>query len=202
MPGVERIYPHGDSINFQRHIARYEFARFFIELDEGSGGILDFMCGCGYGSDILSRTQRSVVGFDKDIEAVNYAQRYYSKPVFLLCDWKAFEKHFANKTFLYVTCFEAIEHIAPEETPTFMTALVKRLEDGGKLIVSTPCNRYEGLSPENEFHTNTFTPQRYKETLSEFFSRVEFFKQDGVNIICPIAEPQLGFTIAICGNAK
>ena len=193
---VERIYPHGDHINFERHVARYEFARSLKKGEDKT--VLDFMCGCGYGSHILAETGCMVVGFDRDIEAINYAQRHYDKPVFLLSDWKTFRRYRARDRYDYIVVFEAVEHIEPEETELYFAEIRGLLGPEGRLIISTPCNGYNGQAPDNEFHTNTFTPERYKQTLLQFFGTAEFYKQDGIDDIHPVEEPQGGFSIAVC----
>ena len=60
------------------HLHRYAFAALFT----GDKAILDIACGEGYGSALLARRARRVVGVDIAAEAIQHAQRKYKCPTY------------------------------------------------------------------------------------------------------------------------
>jgi len=67
----ERLVPGKSPPELEaEHRARYEFAKKFVERMR----VLDLGCGEGYGSIMLSEVAQSVVGVDRDIQAINHAK--------------------------------------------------------------------------------------------------------------------------------
>ena len=70
----ERFLPWTEVDNTHyEHIHRYFFASKFVKDKK----VLDLACGEGYGSDILSKTAKSVVGIDINKTTILHAQRKY-----------------------------------------------------------------------------------------------------------------------------
>lgn len=57
------------------HVARYEFVAGLLEPGDT---VIDFACGIGYGSQIMSSVAQAVRGYDIDRETVEYAIQHYS----------------------------------------------------------------------------------------------------------------------------
>ncbi len=70
----DKFYQIENTIRLQEHIRRYASIRRFL-----FGNVLDFACGCGYGSFLLSSNPdvTKVVGIDKDDESISWAKEHY-----------------------------------------------------------------------------------------------------------------------------
>ncbi len=74
----ERTLPDVPEENYwyRRHLAVYEW----IAARVGGQRVIDMACGEGYGSDLLARAARSVVGVDANPEAHEHARLRYRRP--------------------------------------------------------------------------------------------------------------------------
>ncbi len=109
---VEQIYLDSSDIPKEekmRHIERYQFAQQFLKPD---WIVLDAACGSGYGSEILSKKAKKVIGIDINQEAINYAQNHYSQPniTYLVGDLNQ-NLNFPDEYFDAIISFETIEHV-------------------------------------------------------------------------------------------
>lgn len=138
------------------HKERYYFAREHINKGDR---VLDAACGCGYGSQILSK-DAWVTGIDISEKAIEYAQINYPIPRYILGDvldikWK----------FDVIVSFETIEHLEKYER-----LLSKFSEHGKKLICSVPNEELYPFNPEDFKedkypHVRHFTPDEFRELL-------------------------------------
>lgn len=71
----EEFFKIEQKIRLQEHIRRYAGIRRFIY-----GNVLDFACGCGYGTFLLSSSPEvsSIIGVDNDGESISWAQKNYT----------------------------------------------------------------------------------------------------------------------------
>lgn len=132
VPGAADCEPTFAQKMYQEHLARYAFAaQFAVGAD-----VLDVGCGVGYGSQWLGKAgAKSVLGFDLSEAAVDHARMNYFHPAvsFKVADATAIEP---GDGYDLVTCFELIEHIAPQE---HVLDLIKgALRQEGVLVISTP----------------------------------------------------------------
>ena len=81
---IERIYVTREDltrveneVRFQEHLKRYAAVRRFIY-----GSVLDFACGCGYGTYILAVNPEvsEIIGVDLDEHAIEWANANFSHP--------------------------------------------------------------------------------------------------------------------------
>jgi 2-polyprenyl-3-methyl-5-hydroxy-6-metoxy-1,4-benzoquinol methylase len=109
---VERIYMSLDELEKierdilnRRHIERYAMIRQWC-----IGNVLDFACGCGYGSYLVSKNPDVDMVFGVDIEksAIDWAKEHYEsdKTKFICSDIDSFEEKINT-----LVCLETIEHI-------------------------------------------------------------------------------------------
>jgi len=131
----ERIDPMrvSDSVTKYEHLLRYEYAAKRVR-----GKILDFGCGFGYGTKMLLKEDREVIGVDISKEAIDYAKKNYPGPKYL----EIFENKipFPNDYFDAVIAFEVIEHV---KDPELLLLEIKRvMKKGAKLYISTPNPRH------------------------------------------------------------
>ncbi len=152
------------------HIATYEYAKKFVEDKK----VLDYGCGSGYGSHMLSETAASVTGVDISKEAVDFADREY----------KSGNLHFKtiseleNEKFDIITSFQVIEHVPDDKE--YAAALQKLLNPGGLLLISTPDKKHRLFNhiqqPWNIFHLKEYTPESLEKLLKKYFKQVEILK--------------------------
>ena len=116
-----------------KSLQRYEFAQKYCHCK----GVLDAACGCGYGSNILSKEAKSVLGIDYSQEAIDYAQEVWAaknitfKQVEINSDLTTLGK------FDVVVSLETVEHL---DAPIIETCqkFHKILRPGGLLVLSHP----------------------------------------------------------------
>lgn len=119
------------------HIQRYKKSLRYLKPNQF---ILDVGCGTGYGTKMLNQIHQDVYGIDVSKEAINYAQRNYTGPIYLISN--AENIPFKNESFDVVISFESIEHLQnPEKGLKEMNRILK---DGGLLFISTPNPRHLG----------------------------------------------------------
>lgn len=115
---------------WKRHTERYKWAS---EKLRGLT-VLDYGCGTGYGSAILAKTAKAVLGIDISQEAISYAKMHYKGLQFHVMD--AMKTPIKNASFDAVVCFEMIEHVQNAEKA--LLEIWRILAPGGILIISCP----------------------------------------------------------------
>lgn len=153
------------------HLKRYEFAQPACEGKE----VLDAACGVGYGTALLGRIARRVLGVDRDANAIAYARsRYGGDGIdFDVQDVTALE--LPDASFDVVVSFETIEHLAEPER--FLEHARRVLRPEGLLFVSTPRVDETTRSPENPFHRVELSRGDFEELLARYFENVDVFGQ-------------------------
>lgn len=152
------------------HIATYEYAKNFVKNKK----VLDFGCGSGYGTELLSENAESIIGVDISKEAVNYAKKNYILPNL---DFKTISE-LTDEKFDVITSFQVIEHV-PNDIE-YVTKLKKLLKPGGCLLISTPDKKHRLFNyiqkPWNIFHLKEYTPKSLESLLQKQFNKVDIFK--------------------------
>lgn len=152
------------------HIATYEYAKTFVKGKK----VLDYGCGSGYGSHMLSEKAESVTGVDISKEAVDFATQEYQSPNM---NFKTISEIGAEK-FDIITSFQVIEHVPEDKKYTF--ALKNLLKPGGILIISTPDKKHRLFKyiqqPWNIFHLKEYTPESLEKLLRNYFPNVDILK--------------------------
>jgi 2-polyprenyl-3-methyl-5-hydroxy-6-metoxy-1,4-benzoquinol methylase len=166
----ERTLPDVPEENywFRRHLVVYDW---IAEQVRGLK-VVDMACGEGYGSDVLARTAREVVGVDANPEAHEHARLRYVRPNL------RFERDLVE-TFSEpcdaVVFLQTIEHV---QNPDEILERFKAISgDDGLVIVSTP--NVLTLAPEgaeksaNPWHVKEYRPEEFRALCEAHFSRVE-----------------------------
>ena len=128
-----------------KHVERYLFARRYSR----DQSVLDAACGCGYGSNILSKEADTVLGVDYSQEAIDYAKKYW------IAENISFQRFDLNGDLIslgdfdVIVSFETIEHL---DIPIFETCqkFYNTLYSGGLLVLSHP--EKEEKSSASAFH--------------------------------------------------
>lgn len=152
------------------HIATYEYAENFVK----GKTVLDFGCGSGYGTEMLSKNAAKVTGADISKEAVDYAKKTF---VSHNLDFKTIYE-LKDEKFDIITSFQVIEHV-PNDIE-YIKTLKKFLNPGGHLLISTPDKKHRLFNhiqkPWNIFHLKEYTSESLENLLIKQFAKVEILK--------------------------
>lgn len=159
--GERQVSPSLDGIR-RDHVARYEWAA--AQLPAHSR-VIDFACGVGYGTRILADAGHKARGYDKDNDALRYAERHYSGAgtIFVTANGNAPGPLPESDA---AVCFETIEHL---EDPR---PLLRALRAAAPLLLaSVPNEDVMPYSPRpgvvTAFHHRHYTKWEFKALLQE-----------------------------------
>jgi 2-polyprenyl-3-methyl-5-hydroxy-6-metoxy-1,4-benzoquinol methylase len=166
----ERTLPDVPEENywFRRHLVVYEW----IAVRVAGKRVIDMACGEGYGSDVLARAARSVVGVDANPEAHEHARRRYVRPN--LRFERDLVESFSERCDA-VVFLQTIEHV--EDPGAILEHFRSMLEPGGVAYVSTP--NVLTLAPpgaeksENPWHLREYRCEEFRELCAAHFTQVE-----------------------------
>lgn len=150
-----------------RHISRYQWAaRKLKERFFRAGRIIDFACGTGYGSAILSEAAHEVYGRDKDEKAIQIADQRYSSTLVNFKVRDKIQRHLGDTTmFDAVVSIETIEHL--ENPGQFLQACKDLIIPYGMLIISTPLKSPDGRL-RSRFHLKEYTKPEIGEMVRSY----------------------------------
>jgi SAM-dependent methyltransferase len=159
--GERQVSPTLEGIR-RDHTARYEWAAKQLPANSR---VIDFACGVGYGTHILAAAGHKARGYDKDNEALCYADQHYAREgtQFISADGN---EPFALPESDAAVCFETIEHIADPRP------LLKALRLAAPmLLASVPNETAFPWSPApgvtTAFHFRHYTINQFKALLEE-----------------------------------
>lgn len=195
----ERQAPISIELAEPSHLVRYQFAGNFIDKEQI---VLDVPCGSGYGTNLMARYAKNVVGVDKDSGAIGHAKEFFSGRN--IDFYKGNAEHLGEmferkQLFDVVVSFEGIEHL--EHPDVFLLEIKKVLAPEGILIISTP--RKPHGSP---YHTVEFSLEEFTKILNVQFKVQAMYGQIFTDIfnlsernIDPLAYKRFNF-IAVCAQ--
>ena len=157
------------------HFERYEFAKKYLKPDFV---VLDAACGTGYGSDILSKSVKKVIGVEISSHALSWAKDHYKNPNL------EFKKgdlsrplDFPDSHFDAIISFETLEHV--ENQKNMLGEFGRILKPGGILVISSPDKDIitgKGES-DNKFHIKELTKKEFIKLMNDYFNVKEIFGQ-------------------------
>jgi 2-polyprenyl-3-methyl-5-hydroxy-6-metoxy-1,4-benzoquinol methylase len=161
----EKFYEVESEIRFHEHLRRYAAIRRFCY-----GKVLDFASGCGYGSFILSVNPdvETVVGIDKDGEAITWAQNEYSTNKI---EFRCQDIEEVSEKFDTLVSLEAIEHF---EDLSLISRLAERCGIDN-VIISYPNKK---SSHFNRYHIHDFSAQDILNLMSGYICYHDFTMGD------------------------
>ncbi|MBL4775963.1 MAG: methyltransferase domain-containing protein [Mariprofundus sp.] len=135
--------------------------------------VLDIGCNVGYGSDILSRSARKVIGVDVSEKVILSAKNRFTceNIEFQHIDGKTLP--FGNDRFDVIISCQVIEHIVDYDQ--FIGEILRVLKPDGVVVFTTPnaCIRLDpGMEPWYEFHVKEFMSSELDVLLRDYFSHV------------------------------
>ena len=155
-------------------IHRYAYATQFVQNKR----VLDLACGEGYGSYLLAKTAKSVVGIDIDNNSIKHARNKYIKQNLEFRVGSITEIPIdGERLFDVAICFEALEHI--EDHQKLLSEVKRLLTPEGVFIVSTPNKTVYSDEPQfnNPFHVHELYFDEFRELLEKYFKNVKFLGQ-------------------------
>jgi SAM-dependent methyltransferase len=162
-----------DNYSYLCYIALYIFVSRFCR----DSRVLDAACGLGYGSSLLGREARFVMGIDLDGDTLDYAGGRYAENHVIFVRNDALKPCFAPNSFDVIASIETFEHIPPEESGTFLENLRDMLKPEGVCILSTPNRSVHYRISQNPGHVNEMEVRPFFRLLGEVFESVEAFYQ-------------------------
>lgn len=156
--------------NHLMHIAAYNYSLKYAS----DKNVLDYGCGSGYGSHILSDAGYKVTGVDIDEEILIYARKTYRSENLIF-------KHISelsNEKFDIITAFQVIEHV---KNPRYLLSKLRSLlKPEGLILLSTPDKKNRLFTfiqrPWNIYHYKEFSSSAFKHLLQKYFKNVEVLR--------------------------
>jgi len=170
----ERMIPevNAEDLIYGEHVVRYLWAAQMVT----NKLVLDVACGSGYGSKMLAKKARQVVGVDQDAATIEYAKEYYKTDNNEFVVAKADKLPFGDGHFDVVVSMETIEHVADHEV---VGREIKRvLKPDGWLILSTPVKEERGK--RNKLHVHEFTRAELEKWLEKQYQLVQIYSQNNL----------------------
>ncbi len=147
-------------------LSYYKFVSNFIP---GNQKILDVGCNEGFGTSLLTKNAKQVLGVDFDEEAIEAAKKLWISPnlEFIAQDFRRLD----IGNFDVITLFDVVEHIFPENFPDFMNSLLKALSPSGILAIGMPSLEQQKYSSElvRKGHVNCMTGENLQKELDQKF---------------------------------
>src|SRR5881296_887878 len=171
----ERYVPwmEGAEIGYE-HLHRYAFATQFVTNKR----VLDLASGEGYGSNLLAKTAKQVVGIDIDEQTVRHAKNKYIRPNLDFKVGSILEVPIeGGGVFDVIVCFEALEHV--DDHQKLLSEAKRLLTPNGIFLVSTPNKMLYTDEPHfnNPFHVHELYFDEFKALLENYFRQVKFLGQ-------------------------
>jgi len=168
--------PEGRLI-YLMHIATYQFAEAFTR----GRRVLDFGCGSGYGTAMIARTAREVVGVDVAEEAVAFARAEHVAPNLLFSRIAADARlPFDDASFDTVLSFQVFEHVEDEQQ--YLREIVRVLAENGTLVLATPdriTRLFPFQQPWNRWHLREYSEKSLRRQLERQFADTQIMKMGG-----------------------
>lgn len=169
----ERFHPEVFGEVRQEHMHRYGWC---LDLVAGKD-VLDIASGEGFGSALLARRARSVIGIDLSGEAVAHATARYGSGGLSFVRADAAHIPLPDACADVIVSFETIEHVTDQVA--VLAEMKRLLRPDGFLVLSSPnieiyTNRQDHHNP---FHTREMTRSEFVALLEAEFPAVEIYGQ-------------------------
>ena len=158
------------------HYHRYCFARDFCVGRD----VLDIASGEGYGAAILADVARSVIGVERDADAVAFSKANYVVPALNFLVGDALDIPLADASIDVVVSFETLEHV--RDQTRFLNEIKRVLRPDGLLIISTPDrNIHSGIGmPVNPYHVHELSGPEFDDLLDRNFACKQVLSQRAI----------------------
>lgn len=140
--------------------------------------LLDVGCGDGRFLREIRRRHSNVnlLGVDYSQRAIALARAFNPDIAYQTADITAAP---LTQNYDVITLIEVLEHIPPEDVPSFLTAISRNLSDGGRFIMTVP-HANKKVSAKHYQH---FTIKTLRETLQPHFKQIDIMPFDDIRSI-------------------
>lgn len=182
----ERLETFVFNDNTIEHLHRYAITFDYVKQQT----VLDIASGEGYGSSLLSKYAKNVIGVDIDIETINLAKEKYKSENIEFKIGSANSIPLDNDSVDVVVSFETLEH--HDKHRQMMIEIKRVLKNNGVLIISTPNKKTysENRNYKNPFHSKELYFSEFEDLINSFFTNAKFYEQNQIegSLILPINE--------------
>jgi ubiquinone/menaquinone biosynthesis C-methylase UbiE len=184
-PTTERLTAENQMANeegyllYLVHLATYKYC---IPAVAGKR-VLDYGCGTGYGTSLISSYCNQAMGVDISTDAIQYAQSHFSAPNLQFKQIEPVEAApmpFPNASFDVVLSFQVIEHV--RDVPAYLQEIERVLAPGGQVLIATPdrsSRLFPYQKPWNMWHLREYTREQLHNTIAAYFSNVRVLQTGG-----------------------
>lgn len=178
----ERYCPH-----IVGEIALEHYLRYAVAVSLATGrDVLDCASGEGYGSALLARTARSVIGVDVSAEALAHARATYARDNLAFREGSAAALPLPDASVDLVVSFETIEH--HDQQAEMLAEFRRVLRPDGLLLLSSPDKaENEDVYGPNPFHVHELYREELRRLVAASFPVWELYDQKTLfaSVICP-----------------
>jgi ubiquinone/menaquinone biosynthesis C-methylase UbiE len=161
------------------HTETYKFCRSYISGKK----VLDYGCGSGYGTAMISENCSHVTGIDISDEAITHAKAHFKAEnlSYLKVDpADDISLPFPDASFDVVLSFQVIEHV--KNVAVYLKEIERVLVPGGYVIIATPDRSRRLFSFQkswNMWHLREYSQSQLFSTLTQYFSNVNVKQMGG-----------------------
>lgn len=183
-------------IDVNKHLLRYKFASCFINKKMD---ILDAACGTGYGSKILSKNAKSVLGLDYSKDAILLARSNYKSKNIKFLNENILNHNFKKK-FDAIISLETLEHLDKKQSIFWLKKCRNLLKKKSIFLCSSPLLRVREGKPfiTNPHHLHEMRQKEFFNNLKKIFmpKSINFFIQNNDHFI-PHTDQKEGLCMAV-----
>ena len=128
--------------------------------------VLDVGCGLAYGTRIMSRSAKEIVGIDINEDEVDYAIKYHSAPNITYVKGKV--ESLDMGLFDVAICTEVLEHVERKDIPSLLAGIRKQMKFKGVVVFTTPC-QYVTQKTRNPHHVIEYSYVDFVSMIEKFF---------------------------------
>jgi SAM-dependent methyltransferase len=161
------------------HVATYKYSLNFVAGKK----VLDYGCGSGYGTALISSTCSEITGVDVSSEAIAHAKSHFNGSNLTYMHVERIEVSpmpFPDSSFDVVLSFQVIEHV--EDVPAYLRELERVLVPGGVIMIATPdrsSRLFSFQKPWNIWHLREYSQAQLQKELAAQFSDVNVLLTGG-----------------------
>ena len=151
--------------------------------------VLDIACGVGWGTEILARKAKYVIGADVSPEAIDYARNEYNRDNISYCVGDILQIPFTGGLFDTLVSVETIEHVPHCDIYKLISECSRVLKPNGTFVFTTPNHDIYPYHPKNKdefkgYHFWHYSADELLKILKTFFNEIKIEKPGSLFVVC------------------